>query len=579
MRWVCVIGMVICMFNNKSYAQITQSIDEELTTESDEVNEEIRQKFTSKISFIEFINDNSIYSLFISEEQHQKLLEHIENTGNLKSLLELQSTGFFTYREYVILQQFIEIQDEEITSTKNAIKITSRGNYTSIKTDQHIGGQWGNYQQIKINLQNNYKIGLAREVDIGEDNNILFPDHEALFINKKWRKNEISIGDYQVFHGLGLLIGQGFSASFGNGGISNSIQHRWTPNANQTEINTFRGIFVRKGFKHNTFSLGLSIQNKDLGTPTGLHRTTSEIDKKNKNKEGILIWAYEYNSRSFQNKTLVIYDRIGSNSGISNSIQAYYRNCVFFSEIANFNSKIASSVGMMIMISKDIPISLAYTNFENEYASPWKSYTNQGFSINDGAGININIHLPIYKRIQLDYSYRYNTKTDLDKDYFKSSKYYHAIRFEYFVNKNIQFSNVNIAQYDNDLNANIRSKISIKLNSNERFKQLYQFYLNSNSADISNAIAYHIVYRNKNIQAIYSIALFNIKPSLAIYFQIDNILISKQNVGIYDTGRLQCFGLQYKLNRRFNLGMFIQHSNNTTDLEKSSKLLYTLNFK
>ena len=579
MRWVCVIGMVIILIINKSFAQIYQSVDEELTYESDEVNEEIQQKIFSKISFLEFINDNSIYSLFITEEQRQKLLEHIEYTGHLKSLLELQSIGLFTYREFENLQQIIEIKEEESISTKDAVKITSRGNYTSLNNDKYIGGQWGNYQRIQFNLQNNFKIGLAREVDIGEDNNILFPDHEAFFVNKKWKKNEITIGDYQVFHGFGLLIGQGFSASIGNGGINNSIQHRWTPNANQTEINTFRGFYFRKGLKQSSCSIGVSIKNIDTGTLTGLHRTSSELNKKDKAKEEILILAYEHNKRSFQNKTIVIYNRINNNVGISNSLQAYYRNCVFFSEIAYFNTKIASSIGMMILISKDIPLSFAYTNFENEYSSPWKSYKNQGFSKYDGTGININIQIPLYKKIQLDYSYRFNSITDFDNDYIMLNKYYHAVRIEYFINKNIQLSNVNIAQYDIDLNASFRSKINVKLNTNERVKQQYQFYLNKNATNNSNAIAYHISYRNKNIQAIYSLALFNIKPNSAIYFQVDNILIAKQNVGIYDTGRLQYFGIQYKLNRRFTIGMFIQHLNNNTDMDKSSKLLYTLNFK
>lgn len=571
--------MVISLLNSKSYAQINQSIDEELTTESDEVIEEFRQKISSKISFIEFLNDNSIYSLFITEEQHQKLMEHIENTGRLKSLLELQSTGLFTYREYINLLQIIDIQDEDITSTKNTINITSRGNYISNPIEQYIGGHWGNYQQVKINLQNNYKFAWAREVDIGEDNNLLFPDHEAFYVYKKWTKNEINIGNYQVFQGLGLLIGQGFSASFGYGGISNLVQHRWTPNASQTEINTFQGTYYRKHFKCSTLSIGLSIQNIDFGAPTGLHRTTSELSKKNKSKESILLCAYEFNKRSFQNKAIIIYDRIVNKTGLSNSMQAYYRNCVFFSEISYFNSKIASSVGMMILISKDIPLSIAYTNFENEYTTPWKSNTNQGFSKNDGNGININIHLPIYRRIQLDYSYRFNTITDIKEEYNNSNKYYHALRIDYSINKNIRLSNVNIAQYENDLTSGIRSKISIKLNTNERVKQQYQFYLNKNNAEISNAIAYDIVYRNKKIQAIYSLALFNIKPSSVIYFQVENILIAKQNIGIYDTGRLQCFGFQYKLNKRFNVGMFIQQINNNTDQEKSSKLLYTLNFK
>lgn len=233
----------------------------------------------------------------------------------------------------------------------------------------------------------------------------------------------------------------------------------------------------------------------------------------------------------------------------------------------------------MILISKDIPLSIAYTKFENGYSTPWKSYTNQGFSKNDGAGININIHLPIYKRIQLDYSYRFNTITDFNEDYVKSNKFYHALRIEYFFNKNIQLSSVNIAQYENDLSSSFRSKINIKLNTNDRIKQQFQFYLNRNAVDISNAIAYHIVYRNKKIQTIYSLALFNIKSNSAIYFQVDNILIAKQNIGIYDSGRFQCFGLQYKLNRRINIGMFIQHFRNNTDHEESSKLLYTLNFK
>ena len=566
------------MVSNISYAQIYQGIEEELTTESEEVNEEIILKLSSRISMNDFLTDRNIYSLFISESQHQKLTEHIENTGDLIDLLELQSTGIFTYKEYHQLQQIITIDIEYLNTSRSNAKIVLRGNYNSNKTEQYVGGQWGNYQQILLNISDYFKVGFSRENDFGENTNPLFPDHETFFIQKKWKRNELGIGEYQVFHGFGLLIGQGFSASFGNGGINNSIQHRWVPNANQTEFNTFRGSYYRKQVKNNGFTVGLSNQKIDLGSSSGLHRTTSEINKKDKEKEQVLIVGYEYNNRRFQYKTIAIKNIENSSIGISNCFQAYYRNMVLFSEHSYYNSKVAYSIGFMLLLSKDIPLSIAYTTYENEYTTPWMSNRNQGFTNNDGAGISFNIRFPVARKMNFEYSYRYNTVTDENEEFNKTNKYFHAIRTENYINRNIQITQASIIQYENS-SSNLRSKLNFKISFNDKIKQQYQFYTSKNKSSISNAIAYNLVYRHKKIQGVYSIGLFNIQPRTAIYFQVDNILISKQNIGVYDTGRLQSGGFQYKLSKHINAGIFIQYVNNNNEKTNTTKLLYSLNFK
>ncbi len=573
------LSILLLLLGMPALSQVTDGIDlNEMIYESKEENEELTQKLKSKITISEFMNDKNLHANFISELQYKNLLEHIEANGELIDLLELQSITSFSITDYNTLKSILYIDPLEKREDKNNIRINTRTTYQSAIESNYVGGNWGNYQQLKISLSENIKIGIAREVDIGEKNNHLLGDHQSYYLNKKWRNIELTIGGYQVYHGFGLLIGQGYAVNYGSGGINNLIQYKWVGNASQTEINTLNGAFLKQNFKKLAYSIGYSSQKIDDGTPTGYHRTLNEISKKKQLKEQLLVTALEQNFAHAKYSVLGIYNKETSEIGYSLGIQHYYRNIISFFEGSRYNRKYAYSFGWMILITKDVLLNISHTHYDNNYSSPWQSYTTQGFSENDGNGYAINIGIPFKRKWSISYTYKFSSKVMLEENtYGKESKYTQSLRIDKMINKLIKFTTTTLIQRNNFDAPNIRNKSSFQYSSNEHFQQEYSVLLHTNNQYYSKGLSYNLKYKDKLWKVNYSIGFFNINSSLPIYYSIENTAQTRQTIAVYNTGVIHSFGFSYKLKRKIQSSFFMSYS---SDVEvKIDKYKITLSFQ
>lgn len=561
-------------------AQVTDDTFEyEIQGESIEENEEFLYLFKSKISFKEFLNNANIYTLFITENQHQALFEHIQTNGQLLDLLELQTVNNFSIEDYYKLKKIIFIDPLEYFDTKKSIKINCINFYQSDVDKKYLGGKWGNYQQIKITEKKGINIGVSREVDVGENPNELLGDHSSFYINKKNSKKEFTIGEYQVYHGFGLLVGQGYSLSFGNGGINNLVQNKWIGNASRTEINTMNGTFIKYNQKRLSYALGLSIKKIDSGTPTGYHRTLTEISKKNTINEKLILSSIEYQTNRYKYNVLGIYNIENNSGGYSFGFQNYFRNTISFIEYSLYQRLHAYTIGMVILIAKDIQLNLSHTHFTNNYKTPWQSYTTQGFSENDGDGYIINIGFPLRKKWIISYSTKINAK-----DYFDEKKVGREFKTSQalLINKNLsnstKFSISLLAQNNNFISSSIRTKTCLQSNLTEDTKQEYEFLLNTNKIEYSKALAYNLKMNRRHFKYQYTIAYFQIKNNLPIYYTLDNSVQTRQTIGVYNSDVVQNFGVSIKVKRKINIGFNLQFISNSTDLNSKFKLTFSIHY-
>lgn len=572
--------MMLLYSINIANAQVIESIEDyEMTTESKEENEEILQKLKSKISVKEFLNDESLYSIYLSEKQFKSIKEHIELNGELIDLLELQSIPNFTSLDYNRLKLILFFDPSDHKIEKKSIRISNRMIYQSDIDKNYIGGNWGNYQQIKITTEKGYKIGLAREVDIGENTGSFYGDHHSYYIYKHWRNKEFSIGEYQIYHGFGLLVGQGYSVNFGGGGINNLIQNKWLSNASQTEVNTMKGGYLKQSFNNLTYSIGYSKQKIDLGSPTGYHRIQNELSKKNRDNEQVLLVGLDQNFIRFRYAGLLIYNIENNKIGGSLGLQHYYRNTISFLELASYKQHKAYTFGMMVLIAKDVQLNLSHTHFDNNYKTPWQSYTTQGYSENDGNGYTINIGFPMKKKWIGSYTYKTSSKMILDEAKVgKESSAYHSVRVDKSFSKSMKFTQIILIQALNNNAATIRTKSSFQNHTLDKFQQEFSFQINTNKIEWSRAISVNFKYKERYWKAIYSIGVFNIKSKLPIYYSIENVAQSGQTIGVFNSGMVQCAGFSMKIKRKWNASLFIQNTSNSIELSSKYKLTFSIQY-
>ena len=576
-RIFMLIFLIIC--SNELYGQIIHESENTLT-ESNEIDDEVFEKLGSKMNMNEFLNDENIYSQFITNAKYQAIIKHISETGEIQDLLELQSISGLSYSDYLNLSRIIIIEFRSTQNVKSKIQSTSRTTYTSELDDTYVGSQWGIYQQIKLTLKDGLKIGLSAENDIGEKLSLKGFDHSSFYINKKWNSNEFNIGEFQVNQAFGILVGQGFNSSFGTGGINNFAQHKWNGNASQTEVNTFNGLYYRKRIKTGTFSIGLSNKKVDLGNSTGYHRTLNELNKKNKVEESVIIVGVEQNSRSFFSNYLLTYNSNTDEFGTSIGVQKYYRKTVSFIELAQYNKKFAYTLGIMLLIYNNIQVNISHSFYQNNYTTPWKNNISQGFDENDGLGLVMNLSLPIWQRVNLNYTYKVNKKNEtIENKFNEETKASHNVRLDKKLSNNYSCNAVLIFQNDIENRINLRSKFSFKINNQESIQQEYNTYISLLNSDINTALSYAIKYKFKIIDIGLSIGSINIKASTPIYYNIDNLSVGRQSIAIYRSGIVQSLGVQVKVLKKLRFSVYYQNVLNSIDATNIFKLNTSLKYQ
>lgn len=546
---------LLLFFSNSIYAQVEE---ENIGFESTEEQEEFSYKVRAKMSMQEFLSDPDIYLHYINEKQHAVLQQYIYETGEMIDLTELQTLREFSEKEYRALQYVIFISIEPNENTQQYIRIASRSVYQSNVDTHYLGHAWAQYQVLKIRAKQGVTAGLALEQDVGEPyvfKRMFGYDQQSFFIARKWRNMELSIGDFQVYHGFGLLVGQGFSGVMGAGGISNFVQHKWVGKASGAEYNFFHGMYFRLRLGNITYAIGYSKQKIDDGI-SGYHRTVTEISKRKKQLEKLMHFSAEHTQRKHREVLMYIFDAEHQTHYASLAVQYFHANSIYFSEFAIHEKSSALTLGTSTLIGKNSMLNLCYLQVDSAYQSPWSSGSIQGFKndLQRGVVANINFKLGYYWLVNC--TYRISIKHPSIETFNTSYVQYYSMRLDRTFRKKVTYTS--IIQYQGDAESSskmLRTKTIIRLKSNEQFTRELQVYLNNNAGQFSKGIGIELAGKWKRVKGIYSIGYLDVASKLPVYYGIDLLNQGTQHIGVFASGFIQSLGFQCTVFRHYQFGL------------------------
>ncbi|WP_194774152.1 ComEA family DNA-binding protein [Pararhodonellum marinum] len=388
-------------------------------------------------------NEEALQSLYIlSPMQVNEILKHRAKFGDFLSIYELQAVPEMDLPTIYKLIPFVTLEDGENKSTtplltrileeKDGYLIArhrrfweERRGFTPPDTlsggrisSRYLGDPNDLYVRFRIQHARDFSLGFTLDKDAGEQfiwdprtkryGFNFFSYHFTLYNQGKWKA--ITLGDYQMQFGQGLVFGAGFSVGKGAETITtvrrSSIGLR--PFTSAMEFGFFRGVSAT--YETGRFSTTLMLSdaprdgNVQLAQDTlsqeeafistlllsGLHRTPTEISYKNQIRERNLGANIHYKSRDRNlqwginslftqfSQPLIRQQRIYNThefAGRENHLHSLYftynfQNYFFFGESAISQSGgTANILGMMASLNSHINLAVLWRDYEKNFHS------------------------------------------------------------------------------------------------------------------------------------------------------------------------------------------------------------------
>jgi len=438
--------------------------DEELDYES--IYEVMLQVYLNPIS----VNDADAEMLqatyLLNPTQIANLINYRNEFGPFISLYELQAIPDFDLQTITNLMPFLTLGKKSPGKTKSFLDrlISEEQAYFLIRhrrtwetrkgftpadtsstgriSSRYLGDPNDLYIRFRIQHSRDFSIGLTLDKDAGEQFNWdkktarygfnFLSFHLTRYDIGRWKA--ISLGDFQVSFGQGLVFGAGYG--FGKGAETITTVRRnsigITPYTAALEFGFFRGAGATYRYKNWQSSYILSYAPRDgrisesIDTleqterfissflQSGLHRTASELSTKNRLRELSLGSNIQYNSsnKKFQLGGNILYTKFDRRwqrtatpynqfefNGARNSIGSIYssynwKNFYLFGESAISQSGgIGTVLGFISSLSKQIDLSFLWRNYEQDFHSLYgNAFAESTRPINErGAYIGIQI--------------------------------------------------------------------------------------------------------------------------------------------------------------------------------------------
>lgn len=417
----------------------------------------------------------------LSDVQISDLLLHIKLFGKLITIYELQSLEYWDLQTIQLVQPFVKVDDKLESlhiSLKEAVK---QGNYELYMRYQTTPEEKTGYQQVpdsvlqasnkyyygnpdryysrfRYSYRTNLSIGVTGEKDAGEQffrgaqkDGFDFYSAHAFFKGGKYLK-ALAVGDYQVQIGQGLNLWSGYA--FGKTADVTNIKRSANPIRPYTSVDEsrfMRGAAIDLGFGPFSLLAFASMKKVDASVLadslyddlefvssinlSGLHRTNSEIQRKDALTEKMAGANFRYRNRNFQLGIAGVYQ--GYDKDFNKSIQPYnqfdfrgkemvslsgdysyvIRNFNFFGEASrsSYSGNWANVHGVLFSLDSRASFSLLYRNYQKGY----QSFYNNGFS----EGSNTQNENGIYAGFKLKLSSAWTLNTYADFFAFPWMKY------------------------------------------------------------------------------------------------------------------------------------------------------------
>lgn len=397
----------------------------------------------------------------LSPVQINDLLLHRKAFGKFISIYELQSLEYWDLQTIQLVLPFVRVDDRLDNLHISLKEALDQGNYElfmryqvtpeekqgyvpvpdsvlAASNNYYYGNPDRYYTRFRYSYRTNISIGVTAEKDAGEEffagsqpNGFDFYSAHAFYKGGKYLK-AITLGDYQIQIGQGLNLWSGYA--FGKTADVTNIKRSAIPIRPYTSVDEtrfLRGAAVDMGVGNISMTLFGSVKKVDATliadslyddlefvssiNLSGLHRTNSEIARKDALTERIGGANLRYRSRNFQfglagvyqgydkefNKTIQPYNQFDFKGkdmmAISGDYSWVVRNFNFFGEIArsSFSGDWANMHGVLFSMDPRASFSILYRNYQKGYQTFYNAGFSEGSNTQNESGIYAGMKLKL----------------------------------------------------------------------------------------------------------------------------------------------------------------------------------------
>lgn len=437
-------------------AQVDQETTKQVSSiEESEISDQEKQTLIEDLYYltihpvnINTADENTLRLIGLDEFQIISLKRYIKETHPLLSVYEIPLINGFSEETLHQIFSYIYISPVNWQPSLRIDSIISKSTYDlrlqykkvlekswGYIRENNGGYQGGNFStSIRYNLNyfDRMSFSLIADKDAGEPffNSKQKFGYDYLSVQLTVKNisiiEQLTIGDYRLGFGQGLAINQNLNFGyFTSDGKSKKNYDGIKPNRSISEYNSMRGVATKIKLKDFSIYLFGSYNKLDYSgsiLETGLHRTQSELSKKDSNAElfygthvswkrkgiefGTTLFHYQYKySITHQNQAYMEYYFQGKNNNIYsvNASLPLLRGLRLFGEMAiSKNKGYAYLAGLEINLGYKTNLTINYRNynkkFQNYYASAIaaQSNTSNERGIYSAFSILINNHLNFF---------------------------------------------------------------------------------------------------------------------------------------------------------------------------------------
>lgn len=490
LRYIFVFACIFCtsfFFSQEKNEVIQQRIEfiaEQLETEQIDLTnviEQLNYYFDHPLNLNSATEEELEALNLVTAIQINDLLLHRKLFGKLISIYELQSLEYWDMQTIQLILPFVRVDDRLDNLHISWKEALEQGNYELFSRYQttpeskkgysnvpdsilatsnsyYHGNSDHYYSRFRYSYRTNISLGVTAEKDPGEEffkgsqpNGFDFYSAHAFFKGGKYLK-AVALGDYQIQIGQGLNLWSGYA--FGKTADVTNIKKSANPLRPYTSVDEtrfMRGAAVDLGLGDFSLTAFASVKKVDGSllsdslfddlefvssiNLSGLHRTNTEIARKNSLTEKIMGSNLRFRKRSFQfglagvyqgydkefNKSIQPYNQFDFRGKEMFSLSADYswviKNFNFFGESSrsNYSGAWANLHGVLFSLDSRASFSILYRNYQRNY----QTFYNTGFS----EGSNTQNENGIYAGLKFKVSSAWSVNTYVDVFNFPWMKY------------------------------------------------------------------------------------------------------------------------------------------------------------
>ena len=497
-------------------------------------------------------NTSELARLYLLNEiQIQKLLEYIAAYGPVYSIYELKTIDGFTPNLLQKLQYFIEFGPEEqarqtlkeqLKYADNQLLLRTLGNLQKARgykekddgTIPYEGNRFRYYTRYNFRAGDKLSVGFTAEKDPGEaffkgsnkHGFDYYSGHISFKLNNTFEN--ISVGDYLVRSGQGLVLWQGYTTGKSENVLGISKTGQGVRAYTSVDENFyFRGVAGTAKLGNSRFSLFYSHKNADgnleytdsvathftsLQT-SGYHRTENEIADEKTVKFTNMGGVFTHNFNHLKLGASVVYQHFDKSFIRSNQLYNQFRfrgtdnytagadylfsknNYTLFGEAAISKSKgKAITQGAVVHINDQLGFSALFRHFDKDYHAFWANTMAESSNISNESGLYLGVRFLPAKFVTLSaYSDVYQS------EWFNYSTAGPARSWDIFTQANFQISE-KISAYLRFKNEEKDQKFKNEnryINLPERVQKLrFHIQFQASETILLKTRAEHVYYKN-----------------------------------------------------------------------------------